>query len=281
MDSGESRYQNIFDHNNMGLRKDLTGIIPDDLLIKLPDGYEIIGNIAIIGIPSSLTQYHDAIVAALLARRPSIHTILNKTGSVNGPFRTTLFSPIFGKNLVTEHREFGFKYHLDVSHVYFSSKMGSERKRIADLVKPGERIFVPFAGVGPYVIPAAARGSQVIAIEMNEHACSWMAINTIVNGVSSQVHIIRGDALLANNFIRQKFSRIIIPTPYGLINSPYLFLSMLSDEGTAHWITFSNSVQIKEQVRALEQGGYHILRCRQCGNVAPSVYRWILDIKAN
>ncbi len=265
----------------MGLRKDLTGIIPDDLLILLPDGYEIIGTIAIINIPPALTQFNDQIITALRVRKPSIQTILNKIGDVNGLYRTSQYTPIFGENTITEHREYGFRYRLDVSEVYFSSKMGSERKRIADLIRPGEIVFVPFAGVGPYAIPAAARGATVIVMEINESACSWMAINASGNRVSSYVHIIRGDALQANYSIRQKFSRIIIPTPYGLLNNPDIFLSMLSEGGTAHWITFSNLIQMKDQVDRLTKRGYRVLRCHQCGTVAPSVYRWILEIQVN
>lgn len=263
----------------MGLRKDLTGIVPDDLLILLPEGYEIIGTIAIISFPPDLMQFKDMIVAALLARRPSIRTILNKTGAVNGLYRTTEYTPVFGENTVTEHREYGFRYRLDVSRVYFSSKMGSERKRIADLITPGELVFVPFAGVGPYAIPSAAQGAEVFAMEINESACSWMAINASENDVFSHIHIIRGDALQAYRTFRQKFSRIIIPTPYELLKNPDLFLSMLYEGGTAHWITFSNSLQMKDQVDRLTEKGYHVLRCRRCGNVAPSVYRWILDIE--
>jgi len=264
----------------MGLRRDLTGIIPDDLLILLPDGYEIIGTIAIISIPPELTLFNEQIVTALRARRPSIQTILNKTGDVNGLFRTSQYTPIFGENTITEHREYGFRYRLDVSKVYFSSKMGSERKRIADLIKLGETVFVPFAGVGPYAIPVAARGAEVLAIEINKSACSWMTINALENGVSSRLHIIRGDAMQANQTLRRKFSRIIIPTPYGLLNGPDIFLSMLSEGGTVHWISFSNSMQMKEIIDRLTERGYQVLRCHQCGNVAPSVYRWILDIKA-
>lgn len=263
----------------MGLRSDLTGIIPEDILIHLPDGYEIIGTIAIISIPSEFLQYQDLIVQVLLFRRPKINTILNKIGDVNGLYRTSRYVPIYGETLITEHKEYGFRYRLDISQVYFSSKMASERKRIADLIIPGETVFVPFAGVGPYAIPAAARGARVIAMEINKNACYWMSVNRILNRVSSGLSIIQGDALVAHHFIRQKFSRIIIPTPYGVLPRPDIFFPMLTDNGTAHWITFANRREIHKLMRELADEGYQILRCHECGNVAPSVYRWTVDIK--
>ncbi len=262
----------------MGLRRDLTGIIPEELLIALPDGYEIIGNIAIISIPPDFFQYQDLIVQVLLARRPKIHTILNKTGDVDGPYRTSRYVPIYGDALITEHKEYGFRYRLDISQVYFSSKMASERRRIAELIKAGEKVFVPFAGVGPYAIPAAACGAHVVTMEISKDACSWLALNAQKNGVSSKIHIIRGDALCAHRTLREKFSRIIIPTPYGLLQYPDRYFSLLTQEGVLHWITFSNAREIQEIIKYLECQGHAILRCHRCGNVAPAVYRWILDI---
>ena len=32
---------------------------------------------------------------------------------------------------ITTHKEFGFIYHLDVARVFFNSRLGSERMRVA------------------------------------------------------------------------------------------------------------------------------------------------------
>lgn len=263
----------------MGLKKDLAGVIPQDLLSYLPDGYEIIGNIAIISVPASLEAYFKDITKALLSRRPSLVTILNKISTIQGKERIAHYDPIFGKETITEVREFGFRYQLNVREVYFSTKMASERRRIHELINKRDTVFVPFAGVGPYAIPAATRGAEVYAIEISHHACAWMARNAIVNGASSNLHIIRGDALQAAYYLNKDFSRIIIPTPYGVLKSPDFFLDRLIQGGTAHWITFCNKAQINEYIEELSGDIYEVTYCHKSGNIAPSVFRWILDIK--
>jgi tRNA (guanine37-N1)-methyltransferase len=265
----------------MGLHTDLSGIIPENLLLFLSDGYEIIGTIAIITVPPALTQYHDAIISALLARRPSLVTILNKVGIVQGLERTTQYIPLYGQQTITEHKEFGFRYTLDIGKVYFSTKMAFERRRIAEQISSGESVFVPFAGVGPYAIPCAARNADVIAMEISKPACFWMAHNTSINKVTSNVQIIQGDALHAKHTINRRFSRIICPSPYGLLSNPDIFLPMLKEEGTIHWITFCNVKQIATCIDEIQKRRYEVVRCHRCGNVAPSVSRWILDIRKN
>lgn len=263
----------------MGLKTDLAGIIPQDLLSHLPDGYEIIGNIAIISVPPSLELYFKDIANALLSRRPSLITILNKISTIKGKERTAHYYPIFGEVTITEVREFGFRYKLDIREVYFSTKMASQRTRIHELIHKGETIFVPFAGIGPYAIPAATCGAEVYAVEISRPACAWMARNAIINDASSHLHIIRGDALHAADYLKFNFSRIIIPTPYGLLKSPDIFLTRLIPGGTAHWITFCNKNQIIEYIEELTGDEYEVTYCHKSGNIAPSVSRWILDIK--
>jgi len=263
----------------MGLRSDLLGRIPEHLVKQIPEGYEVLGNIAIISVPPEIIPYHNEIIKALLTKRPSLVTILNKVTHIQGQERTAEFFPIFGNQFITTVREFGLIFQLDVRDVYFSTKMASERNRIRSLIKPGETIFVPFAGAGPYAITAAAAGAGTIAIEISEPACYWMNYNATINHVASNLHIIRGDALQAIHFLKRYFSRIIIPTPYGLLKKPDIYLSKLEKNGIAHWITFCNTDQINNHVKDFSDRGYEVMRCHRCGNVAPSVSRWILDIR--
>lgn len=263
----------------MGLHSDLKGLIPEDILRNIPDGYEIIGEIAIVSIPSSAILYQKEITTVILNRRPSVKTILNKVGKYAGMHRVPRFHALYGTDTKTEHQEYGFRYKLDILTVYFSTKLASERIRIASLISPEESIFIPFAGIGPYAIPVAKRGAQVIGVEINPDACVWMKSNIVLNNVLNNIQIIRGDAFHAPDYLKRKFSRIIIPTPYGLMDTPDIFLDMLSNGGIAHWITFCNKNQIVKSIQDLEIKGYRVQRIHRCGSIAPSVSRWILDIE--
>ena len=65
--------------------------------------------------------------------------------------------------------------------------------------RSGERVLVPFCGVGPFVIPAAARGAEITAIEQNQEACRWLSENVLLNGVSDQVNDYHGRCFLCFN----------------------------------------------------------------------------------
>ena len=43
---------------------------------------------------------------------------------------------------------------FDLKTVFFNPKLLRERKRVTDQVQPGELVFVPFCGAGPFAIPA-------------------------------------------------------------------------------------------------------------------------------
>lgn len=262
----------------MGLHEELSGIVPDASLSLLPDGYEVIGTIALISIPPGLERYTQEIIRAILTRRPSVTTILNKTAMIDGEYRTGTYVPVYGSETTTEHREYGFRYRINLSNVFFSGKLASERERIAELIKPGETVLVPFAGVGPYAIPAAARGAEVLAVEINPVACRLLRQNRDLNKIGSNLAIIRADALKIPIFLKKSFSRIIIPTPYGLDHSLATLLPMVNRGGTVHWVTFCNSREIRETLQELERKGFLVSRTHRCGNVAPSVHRWMIDI---
>ena len=107
----------------------------------------------------SLMNYKKEIATAILDQCNHIHTVLNKTSRLEGERRVARLEVLAGVgNTITTHREFGFIYHLDVARVFFNSRLGSERMRVASQVKDGEDVLVPFAGSGPFVVPVGCPG---------------------------------------------------------------------------------------------------------------------------
>ena len=134
------------------------------------------------------------IAEAIISRRHGIKTVLNKCSRLEGTNRTARYEVLAGSDTVTTHKEYNFSYRLDVSAVFYNPRLASERRRVTAQVRPGERVLVPFCGVGPFVIPAAAHGASVVAIEKNPEACHWLLENIVLNGVENQVSLIIGDA---------------------------------------------------------------------------------------
>ena len=78
--------------------------------------------------------------------------------------------------------------------VFFNPRLASERKRVTVQVQHGERVLIPCCGVGPFVVPVAAHGAEIVAVEQNPEACRWLEENIRLNGVEDRVTIIEGDA---------------------------------------------------------------------------------------
>ena len=262
----------------MGLKEQLAGILPAGVLPLLSDHFEVIGDIAIITLPAELEPYKDTIAGAIVSRRKNILTVMNKTEKIAGDSRTARYEILLGDTTVTVHREFRFSYRLEVGTSFFSVRMAYERKRVTDQVEPGEKVYVPFAGVGPSVVPAAARGAEVWAVEKNPDAFRWLSENIVLNHVNRNCHLREGDALDISHLPHAAFDRLIIPAPYGMDHALEVFLPLLSYGGMAHFYTFKTKEQIPGLVTAFEETGLAVTYYSACGNVAPGVSRWVFDL---
>jgi tRNA (guanine37-N1)-methyltransferase len=262
----------------MGLKDELRDTIPNHAIRRFSDHFKVIGNIAVLCLPPELSPYAPDIARALISRRHNVRTVLNKTSPAYGCNRTACFEIIAGTDTITTHHEFGYTYRLDVRTVFFDPRLAYERKRVCDQVRPGERVLVPFCGVGPYVIPAAAHGAGITAIEQNQEAFRWLSENIKLNGVSNQVTTIKGDAFDLS-FLDLMYDRVIIPTPYGMDTIFDGIIPKVKPGGMIHFYTFKNPAQAKDLVTKFEDNGYTVEFYRQCGNVAPSVSRWVYDLR--
>ena len=262
----------------MGLREQLAGKIPADLLPYVSDHFEVIGNVAVLAIPAILDPYKHTLAQAIILQRKNIATILNKTGKIAGDSRTARYEVLLGSATVTVHREFGFSYRIDVGSSFFSARMAYERKRVTNQAEPGEKIYVPFTGVGPFAIPAAARGAEVWAVEKNPDAFRWLAENVVLNHTGNNCHILQGDALDTAQLPHASFDRIVIPAPYGMDHALDVLLPLLSYGGVAHVYTFKTKEQVPGLIAVYEGKGLDVTFYSSCGNIAPGVSRWVFDL---
>jgi tRNA (guanine37-N1)-methyltransferase len=193
--------------------------------------------------------------------------------------RVAGYEPVTGGKMRTICRESGFRYHVDLGDAFFTTRLASEHDRIAAQVEQGERVLVPFAGVGPFVIPVAARGAGVIALDINPVACRLLARNLVLNHLEGSTAVVRADALTIGSLICSTVDRAIIPTPYGLDRAFEPVQEVVRPGGSIHFYTFQNRQQAAILSEKFEASGFTVERCRRCGNVAPSVSRWVYDLE--
>ena len=263
----------------MGLKDQMSGIIPDDKLPFLSDRFDVIGDIAILALPADLAVYGRSVAKAIIAKRNSIKTVLNKTSPVTGTSRTVMYEILAGTSTVTDHREYGYTYRLDVTQVFFNPRLSTERMRVAGQVTEGEKVFVPFCGVGPFAVPAAARGAGIVAVEQNAEACHWLRVNCQLNNVTQAVRIIQGDAFATTASSLAAFDRAIIPTPYGMDSILERITPFVRPSGCIHFYTFKKKCQIAGLIDAFRDRGFNVLYAAACGNIAPGVNRWVFDLQ--
>ena len=262
----------------MRLKDRLKGVVPDGALSRFSGHFDVIGDIAIVSIPPELEEYKKTIAETILASRKNVYTVLNKVHKVRTDARTASYEVLTGDTTITRYREFGFQYRFDVTKVFFNNHLAFERMRVTDQVEPGEDVLVPFCGVGPFAIPAAARGGRVVAVEQNRDAYAWLQENIALNHVRDAMTTIIGDARDTTLLPKRQFDRIIIPTPYGMDSILDVLSPFAAGDGMIHFYTFRAGNEIPALVEELAGKGFDLTYQNSCGNVAPGISRWVFDL---
>ncbi len=110
-----------------------------------------------------------------------------------GDLRVPSYEVLSGTPREVLHRESGILYHLDPTKVMFSQGNREEKRRIASLIRPGERIADMFAGIGYFTLPAATAGGVVHAMEINPDSFFYLEKNIGSNHLGASVHAECGD----------------------------------------------------------------------------------------
>lgn len=242
--------------------------------------YDLIGDIAVIQETHTGSGEPCEIFQVLKSRHPGVRILVKKISSVKGSARTAVFTPLYGSGtLSTIHREFGFSYHIDLEKVFFNPRLANERARLAFRITPDEKVFIPFAGVGPFAIPAAAKGARVVSLDLNLDACRLCRENAKINRVLANIEIIRADFRKSSQFLLSSFDRIISPTPYGAPGVPGHLAPLLKSGGLLHYYTFCPCREVEVMARSFLSQGWRVEAIRDCGGVASGINRFAFDLK--
>jgi tRNA (guanine37-N1)-methyltransferase len=188
------------------LKEVLKGELTDEEFERLKTSYDTVGSIAILEIDELLRKKEKLIAEALLQSNKNIKTVLRKDDKHDGEFRTQKLKWLAGeKTKETMYKENGVSLMLDVEKVYFSPRLSTERKRIAEQVKKGEDILVMFSGCAPYpcVLSKNTKAKSIIGIESNPEGHIYGLKNLELNKLRNVV-LINDDVKKAVPIILQK-----------------------------------------------------------------------------
>lgn len=270
------------------LRTNLRKIVPEKLHSYLVSSYDLVGDIAVIIIRAELAQYERVIGETVLESHPHINVVAKRSGLYEGEFRILPLIIIAGENrTVTEVKESGVRLKLDLSTVYFSVRSGGERLRVAGLVESGEKVLVPFSGIGPYplIIAQHSDAETVVGIEKNENAHNWALENLKCNKRLNNVRFGNADFYQSLDNTPFLWDRIIMPLPKAELDFVPPAISVLADGGWLHCYDMRASTDFDNAVDQLaaivSSCGRRLIDAKivSCGHCSPRTFRICIDAR--
>jgi len=237
--------------------------------------YDVIGDIVIIQISDELDKsIRKKIGEIALNLIPSVKAVFRRKSDIKGEFRIRELELIAGEyKTLTLYKENGYRLWVDVEKVYFSPRLGWERKRIMDKVQPDDVVVDMFCGVGPFSI-ACKNAKKIYAIDINPDAIELLKKNIELNRLQNKIIPILEDAKKVN----VRGNRIIMNLP----KYAHLFvdkaLDIVEENGVIHYYTigkdFNDAIDLFKSKCECE-----ILEKRIVKSYSPREYVLVLDIK--
>ncbi|MGM5481640.1 MAG: class I SAM-dependent methyltransferase [Nanobdellota archaeon] len=265
----------------------LQDVLTEDELKLAKTAYDVVGSIAIIEIPDELEHQENEIAQALLKANPLVKTVLSKGSKHDGVYRTQAMKHLAGKKTkVAEYKENGCTLKVDVEEVYFSSRLSTERKRIAEQVKEGEDILVMFSGAAPYpcVFSKRTEAKEIVGVEINPTGHEY-GLENIKKNKCDNVILHCGDVREVAPKLDKMFDRIVMPLPKTAEEFLDVTLQVARKGAIVHLYAFYHVDDFHKATDEIDkyckEAGreYEILDLVKAGQHAPRTYRICVDFK--
>ncbi|MFB6304650.1 MAG: class I SAM-dependent methyltransferase family protein [Haloferacaceae archaeon] len=205
---------------------------PADLLGWEPT-YERLGDIVVLD-EDDPDRAREAAEAVMASDVPAA-TVVNRASKVRGEHRVREFEVLAGDGTETVHREYGFEYLVDIAEVYFSPRLATERHLVAERVEAGEFAVDMFAGVGPFAVPFAAAGAEVVAVDVNPAAVRYCRENARRNGVADRMTVVEGDVREVADDHVDAADRLVMNLPHSAEEFLDAAVTLAGDDCTVHY----------------------------------------------
>ena len=164
-------------------------ILPSD--VTNVSSFETVGHIAHLNLLAEHSPFATHIAHVIMDKNTHIRTVVNKTSNITSEFRTSELRILCGDDdLFTSVSEHGIIYEFDFARVYWNSRLQTEHKRLQSFFHADETIVDVFAGVGPFVIPAAKheRAHLILANDKNADSVHALIQSAKRNKVRHVIH---------------------------------------------------------------------------------------------
>ncbi|MBO8179351.1 MAG: class I SAM-dependent methyltransferase family protein [Archaeoglobus sp.] len=260
------------------LKEVLKGKVPEELI---PTNYKVIGDIVIVKLDEKAKKYAKAIGEALMQINPckAVWCDFGRFGMKRKP----KMELIAGEGSVTEHKENGCRFRLDVTKVMFSLGNQAERMRVARLVEDGEIVVDMFAGIGYFSIPIAvhSKAKRIYAIEINPDSYHFLLKNMRLNGVENIIPILGDSQFVTPEGVAD---RVVMGHIY-CHDYLYTAIRALRGEGIIHYHESTPEAVIDRPIRRVKKAcgkmgkKCEILNFKKVKNYSPGVYHVVVDAR--
>ena len=272
------------------LKNILSNSLSSDEVSQVYSAFDQIGDIVIIKIPNELMPKKKFIADTILAHVKSAKAVFAQVSPVRGDYRVRNLEFIAGENrTITEYKEHGCRFRVDVAKTYFSPRLSTERLRIANMVGEGETIVNMFAGVGTYSILMARMNKtcKVYSIDSNAVAAELCEANAKLNKVQDRVVSIHGDA---GEVIKDKLAgqadRVLMPLPESAKEFVDSAVLALKKKGVVHYFIHiradnkktSKNLGLQDAHKAFVKYNHIVQQVRVVREVGPRIYQIVADV---
>jgi tRNA (guanine37-N1)-methyltransferase len=272
------------------LKNALSNILLSDEVSQVYSAFDQIGDIVIIKIPDDLMPKKRLIADTILDNVKTAKVVFAQVSPVKGDYRVRSLEFVAGENrTITEYKEHGCRFRVDVAKTYFSPRLSTERLRIANMVAEGETIVNMFAGVGTYSILMARvnKTCKVYSIDSNAVAAKLCEANAKLNKVQDRVVSVHGDAAkVIKDKLACQADRVLMPLPErakDFIDSAVL---ALNKEGVVHYFIHikadnkktSQELGLQDAHNAFVKYNHNIQQVRVVRGVGPRLYQIVADV---
>ena len=270
---------------------------------KNPRAFDILGNIAIVKFPHHRRAPRERVslqgarfllgakkkfAEKILRENKSVRTILEKQGKVKGRLRKIQTKHLAGeKTKEVLYKENDCLFRFNVDSCYFSSRLSSERKEVAEKIKKRDEVLVMFGGVAPFAIVIAKKKKpkKVVSIELGRECSKYAKMNVERNKLEKIVEVVQGNVRKKLPVMKEKFSKIIMARPNLKDSFLDVAFPLAKKKGMIYYYGFYHEddveklkeLIISEAKKAKKK--IKILGIKKTGDIAPYKYRYRADIK--
>lgn len=259
--------------------------------MKIERGYDVIGNVAIVKFDNSVKARDKKKFAEnFLKEHKNVRTVLEKSERIKGRLRTPTTKWIAGeKTKEALYRENGCVFRLNVDTCYFSPRLSTERKEIAEMVKKGEDVLVMFGGVAPFavVVGKLSGAKRVVSVELGRE-CSKYAEENVKRNKLNNLEIVQGNVrrvIGKGKKVEGNFDRVVMARPNLKDSFLDVAFPVVKKGGVIHYYGFYDEERkgelrelILEEARKAKRK-VRVLRVKKAGEVGIKRFRYRADIK--